>query len=1223
MNSTPSTPPSPSSSQPSRKRQRSSSMVSDTSSSSIKRSLSSQDTDPIAALSLSDPSTDADAYMADLDKDTLQFTPASTVAFLSVPPAEKMTRVDAARAQPLQLGSSWYLVDRTWWKRWRKACGGVVDKEGPLTESELGPVDNAPLINPQGHLRIPLSDGIDFELVPESVWLDFVSWYGAPTYTLPRQVVQRGVMNELSVELYPLRLSVLRMVSVRSLDDQETEPATVVVSATSSIEEASKLLVASVRPSDVPEKGPRRIWRANKPPVLGFETIEFLVDDYARYECEVFDMGPRTLDEMGIQQDDHFVVEFKGDQWLAPTPPEKSVTIVGPVAPPMFPSNEGFFNKMGNSRAVGPKSSPTFTPRFTPIAGPPLKPIEPGTLGLGNMGNTCFMNSALQCLAHQPELADYFLTGVYQEELNPDNPLGMQGAIAEAFGDLLKRIWASTSTSTSYSPREFKSQLQRFAPQFSGYQQHDSQELVAFLLDGLHEDLNRVIKKPYVEKPDWEGGGDVELVQLAQKSWEGYMLRNDSVIVDLFQGQYQSTLVCPECNKISITFDPFMYLTLPLPVNKKWHHKIYYVPWDSEKPHLEIPVQVGVDASFRELRQLLGRWMGVPPENLLTLEVFSNKFYKSWDDTHLCGEVGSTDQIVCFELPCNSQQSRTYKKQEGDPLILPVYLADLKTPTSARVGGGTFYGTSSYFGFPSIAVLSSEQASDPAAIYEALVHRLVRWSKNTQDLFTWEHGSSKITTIPIPNGVPEDSLVEIKANGDVIEHPPEAPEGDITDEKSVIVADDDDVAMEEMEPELVRMGPKAELFAIRIQADSKEYGTGAYSYNTRTLSLSTRAEEVKPGESLLKQGDLIVCEFDENLKPFYFGELREKAQWDEWELFEHDEVKAAREENHQKQKQGISLQDCLDEFTKKEQLGEDDLWYCPKCKKHQQATKKFDLWKVPDILVVHLKRFSNSRTLRDKIDAPIDFPIEGLDLSSMVGERAAAKRLMEAGVGLEGLELGNPDEPLIYDLFGVDEHIGGLGGGHYRAYALNHSNEKWYHFDDSYVTPSSADKSVNPNAYLLFYRRRTNKPLGGKTTEKIAVARQQRVVEPTTIAEPDAAAIEPHDDRDDLGMPELNSSFLSRIRSTATSSPSSLHDEPPDLEDPIEIMDPLERANANYDFPDPSSSKASPTSSTEADGGDAEDSWHSFHSPAWPSPLNMSSPAEDASENPFISPRSY
>ena len=126
----------------------------------------------------------------------------------------------------------------------------------------------------------------------------------------------------------------------------------------------------------------------------------------------------------------------------------------------------------------------------------------------------------------------------------------MQGAIAEAFGALLQRMWSSTSPASSFSPHEFKTQLQRFAPQFSGYQQHDSQELVAFLLDGLHEDLNRVLKKPYIEKPDWEGGQDLELVKLANESWEGYKRRNDSVIVDLFQGQYQSTLICPKCQKV-------------------------------------------------------------------------------------------------------------------------------------------------------------------------------------------------------------------------------------------------------------------------------------------------------------------------------------------------------------------------------------------------------------------------------------------------------------------------------------------------------------------------------------------------------------------------------------------------------------------------------------------------------------------------------------------------
>ena len=64
------------------------------------------------------------------------------------------------------------------------------------------------------------------------------------------------------------------------------------------------------------------------------------------------------------------------------------------------------------------------------------------------------------------------------------------------------------------------------------------------------------------------------------------------------------------------------------------------------------------------------------------------------------------------------------------------------------------------------------------------------------------------------------------------------------------------------------------------------------------------------------------------------------------------------------------------------------------------------------------------------------------------------------GVDVEALGLHDLEEPLMYDLFAVDEHMGGLGGGHYRAYALNHVTDKWYHFDDSYVTQSSAERAV-------------------------------------------------------------------------------------------------------------------------------------------------------------------
>jgi len=151
--------------------------------------------------------------------------------------------------------------------------------------------------------------------------------------------------------------------------------------------------------------------------------------------------------------------------------------------------------------------------------------------------------------------------GVYRDELNPDNPLGMHGQIADAFGSTIEHLWAPNSPNSSFSPRQLKITTSRFAPQFAGYGQHDTQEFIAFLLDGLHEDMNRIKKKPYIEKPDWKpGGGDIELAELGRECWEGYKKRNDSVIVDLFQGQLRSTLVCPECHKVGDHLDASRFM---------------------------------------------------------------------------------------------------------------------------------------------------------------------------------------------------------------------------------------------------------------------------------------------------------------------------------------------------------------------------------------------------------------------------------------------------------------------------------------------------------------------------------------------------------------------------------------------------------------------------------------------------------------------------------------
>jgi ubiquitin carboxyl-terminal hydrolase 4/11/15 len=151
-------------------------------------------------------------------------------------------------------------------------------------------------------------------------------------------------------------------------------------------------------------------------------------------------------------------------------------------------------------------------------------------------------------------------------------------------------------------------------------------------------------------------------------------------------------------------------------------------------------------------------------------------------------------------------------------------------------------------------------------------------------------------------------------------------------------------------------------------------------------------------------------------------------------------------------KQVIRLAECLQLYTTQERLGADDTWYCPNCKEHQQATKKFDLWSLPEILVIHLKRFSYNRYWRDKIDTLIEFPTKGLDMTPYV--------------------INEKHGVAIYDLIAVSNHYGGMGGGHYTAYGKNKDDEKWYYFDDSSVTPTNEEAIVTKAAYVLFYQRR-------------------------------------------------------------------------------------------------------------------------------------------------------
>lgn len=222
---------------------------------------------------------------------------------------------------------------------------------------------------------------------------------------------------------------------------------------------------------------------------------------------------------------------------------------------------------------------PPYQPvQYTPQGGPPKPPrinsdypvtfwadVQIGTSGLKNLGNTCYMNAPIQCLSATVPFSRFFTDGRWKSAINFTNKLGSQGKLVQAFAKLLHEMWGGDLP--YLTPIDFRRSICSLNSQYIGSDQHDSQEFLSFLLDGIHEDINRVmVSDPVTLTPEQEE----ELNRLptpiaSDREWRTWKARNDSLIVDFFQGQFKSRLQCLTCKKTSTTYNVFSILQLPIP----------------------------------------------------------------------------------------------------------------------------------------------------------------------------------------------------------------------------------------------------------------------------------------------------------------------------------------------------------------------------------------------------------------------------------------------------------------------------------------------------------------------------------------------------------------------------------------------------------------------------------------------------------------------------------
>ncbi|THG19923.1 hypothetical protein TEA_011268 [Camellia sinensis var. sinensis] len=879
------------------------------------------------------------------------------------------------------------MVDRRWWQDWLEYVNqnqATIANDGSSSErpdsvvlSNLkrpSAIDNSDLIYEAAsedstigiELHDTLVEGTDYILLPQEVWNQLYAWYGGGP-TLARKVINSGLsQTELAVEVYPLRLQLYLM-----------------------------------------PKGDKATIRISKKETIG---------ELHRRACEIFDLNSEQI-LVEVVDNSHAALGGCMSSVQENGSADKETTLVL-----VEPSKSGFSIAGGLSASKGlsrncntessqfqnvtsPGRESDNTHGISGVTGVTTRGSSGGLTGLLNLGNTCFMNSAIQCLVHTPEFARYFRED-YHKEINWHNPLGMvatdgvdlssyhsthlklcymQGELALAFGDLLRKLWAPGRTPVA--PRPFKVKLARFAPQFSGYNQHDSQELLAFLLDGLHEDLNRVKHKPYIKSRDADGRPDEEV---ADEYWANHIARNDSIIVDVCQGQYKSTLVCPVCNKISVTFDPFMYLSLPLQSTTTRTMTVTVFTCDGSALPSACTVTVQKQGRCRDLIQAISNACSLKHnEKLLLAEIRGHLIHRFLEDPLISlSSIKDDDHLAAYKIPKFVKNTKflqlIHRREEQE------------TGNAQSTMGWKPYGT------PLVSPISCDEIITRGDI-QSMVHTMLSPMLRTENV---GHPDISDTNTSLSASDPSQTTNSIEACTD--SNVADSTQKDGGSSKSVNL-------------------PKLPLQLV--------------DENNACIDLSVGEDKaVKLSSSSISI--LVFIDWSGKLLENYDAHYLENLP----EVYKYGPVtKKTRTEP-------LSLYTCLEAFLREEPLVPEDMWHCPQCNERRQASKKLDLWRLPEVLVIHLKRFSYSRSMKNKLETFINFPVHDFDLTNYIANKKNPRRQ-------------------LYELYALTNHYGGMGSGHYTAHIKLLDENRWYNFDDSHISPINEEDVKSAAAYVLFYRR--------------------------------------------------------------------------------------------------------------------------------------------------------
>ncbi|XP_051640857.1 ubiquitin carboxyl-terminal hydrolase 31 [Manacus candei] len=679
----------------------------------------------------------------------------------------------------------------------------------------------------------------------------------------------------------------------------------------------------------------------------------------------------------------------------------------GALAPRLPPPQAA--GGLGSCFPPGPPRSPEPPPR--PAGG---SEAVPGVAGLRNHGNTCFMNAILQCLSNTELFAEFLALEQFRGGPPPaDGPPPAPGEVTEQLAQLVRALW--TLEYTPQHSRDFKNIVSKNAMQYRGNAQHDAQEFLLWLLDRVHEDLNNVVNSSSVPplKPPLED--DVLL--------EGPAFPISSTFVqELFQAQYRSSLTCPHCQKQSNTFDPFLCISLPIPLP---HTRPLFVTvvYQGKCSHcMRIGVAVPISGTVARLREAVSSETKIPTEQIVLTEMYYDGFHRSFCDTDDLDTIHESDCIFAFETP-EIFRPEGILSQRG--IHVNNNLNNLKC--------GTEHSRTIAYSQGMVKSGKLEQSSTKPAANDKIVLLVCNRACTGQQ-------SKRF-------GLPFVLHLEKTIAWDILQ-------------KEIL---------EKMQY-FLRPAACLQVCPFSLRVVSVVGITYLLPQEERPLCHPTVERALKScGQGGTAHVKLVV-EWDKETKDYLFVNTEEEY------IPDSESVRQQRELHHQPQI--CTLSQCFQLYTKEEQLAPDDAWRCPHCKQLQQGSITLSLWTLPDVLIIHLKRFRQEGDRRMKLQNMVKFPLSGLDMTPHVVKRSQSSWSLPShwSPWRRPYGLGRDPEDYIYDLYAVCNHHGTMQGGHYTAYCKNSVDGQWYCFDDSEVQQLSESEVCKQTAYILFYQRRTAIP---------------------------------------------------------------------------------------------------------------------------------------------------